>query len=356
MSSNAKLPRNIEELTPQWLTKALATACPGIKVASATTEKVIWGTATKVMIDLHYEGDCTSFGIPNKLCIKGEFDERVRQAMAAMTMTGTQVEAVFFNDLGPKLGVPLPRHWYGGSEPGMGILILDNLAAQGAKFGTPTEPWTPDLVGKALEILATLHGSTWGKRFPEMAWLQVGSTAVRQASEVLLSDQHWRSHFVNPEVFQLPPQLADRERSMEGLRAMWRYDDANAHCVIHGDAHLGNTCIDASGQPFFIDWAGPCYSHWAFDFSNFVVGALTVADRRATELDLLNRYLDQLAIHGGPTLDRTEAWDDYRRHTMHGKLWAMLPSAMQSIENVQAMGERYTTALIEHDTLRLLGV
>jgi hypothetical protein len=29
---------------------------------------------------------------------------------------------------------------------------------------------------------------------------------------------------------------------------------------------------------------------------------------------------------------------------------------MQPLENVRAMGERYTTALLDHDTLGLLGV
>jgi hypothetical protein len=53
----------------------------------------------------------------------------------------------------------------------MGLLILDNLAASGVRFGTPTEPWSVDLVGHGLEILARLHASTWDQPLPEIAWL-----------------------------------------------------------------------------------------------------------------------------------------------------------------------------------------
>jgi hypothetical protein len=117
----------------------------------------------------------------------------------------------------------------------------------------------------------------------------------------------------------------------------------------------GNTCVDAVGQPFFIDWAGPAISHWAIDVAYFITGSLSVADRRATEHDLFHHYLKLLAGHSGPALDIAAAWDDYRRHLMHGMNWTSLPSTLQPVNNVHAMGERFATALIEHGTLKLLG-
>lgn len=356
MNGPHPLPRVIEELTPQWLTLAIAAKCPGVTVTQVHVDRIIWGTATKILVDLTYAGHGAAQRPPAKLCIKGEFDERVRRTLAAMTMTGTQVEALFYNDLGPRLGVPLPRHWFAGSESGMGILILDNLSELGATFGTPTQPWSPDRVASALEILATLHGSTWDRSFQGVEWLPVGPTAIRQANEYLMSAAHWSSHFSNPAVFQMPAGLQDRERCLAGLHAMWRHDDANAHSLIHGDAHLGNTCIDAAGRPFFIDWAGPCSSCWAFDVANFVVGALTIEDRRHGEQELLRHYLERLAVHGAPALAWPDAWDDYRRHILNGVIWPTVPPNMQPIDNVRAMGERYTTALLDHDTLGAWGV
>ena len=352
----ASLPRHVEALTPQWLAAALQTHCPGIAVKAMNIDRILWGTATKVLVDVQYAGDASRYGIPNKLCIKGEFDDKLRTQLTGVTMTGTQVEATFYNDIGPRLGVPMARHWYAGSEPGMGILILDNMAAAGYTFGAPTAPWTPELVGKALDILAILHGSTWDKKFPDVPWLQIGSPVHRGYTEFLMSEKHWQAQFADPEAYQLLPYIANRERGMKAWRAMWAYDDANSHCLVHGDTHLGNMCVDPSGQPFFIDWAAPSIAHWGIDVAYFITGSLTVADRRAHERELLRRYLDGLARQGGPALDWEPAWEEYGRHQLQGLLWGMLPPTMQARENVAAMGERYGVAMQDHGTYELLGV
>lgn len=349
------LPRAVEELTPEWLTSAIGSRHPGVVVTSVTIEKVIWGTATKVLAHCEYAGAPKAGAPPNKLCIKGEFDERIRKAfLANLAVTGTQVEADFYNDLAPRVGIPLPRHWFAGSEPAMGVLILDNMSADGTRFGTPTEPWGRDLVARALEILARLHAGTWDQPLGEIAWLQVGSQAVREAHEFLMSEGHWKNFQSLPDSFVLPSALADRARNLRALHVLWEHDDRVARCVIHGDAHLGNTCIDASGQPYFIDWAGPCKSSWAFDVSYFIVGAMTVADRRASEVELLRHYVDRLATFGGAKLGWDDAWLEYRRHHLPGLVWATLPSTMQSVENVHAMGRRYADAILDHETLRVL--
>jgi Phosphotransferase enzyme family len=355
MSNTTRLPRTVEELTPQWLAQALQSRCPGIGVVSFKVDNILWGTATKVLVDVTYKNH-QSYQIPNKLCIKGELDEKLRAQLAGVTMTGTQVEAGFYNDIGPKLGVPMARHWYADWEPGMGILILDNMAASGYTFGAPTKPWTPELVGKALDILAILHGSTWGKSFPDVPWLQVGSPVHRGYAEFLMSEKHWKEQFSNPDAYPLTHYATDRERSLRGWRAMWAYDDANSHCLVHGDTHLGNMCIDPAGNPFFIDWAAPSISHWGIDVAYFVTGSLSVADRRANEKDLLRRYLDGLARNGGPRLEWDAAWADYGRHLLQGLLWGVLPPTMQPREYVAAMGERYCVAMQDHDTFSALGV
>lgn len=350
------LPRTVEQLTPQWLTTVLQERCPGITVTGMKTDRIMWGTATKVLVDLQYGGDYKVSGIPNKLCIKGELDEKLRAQLVGVNTTGTQIEAAFYNDIGPSLGVPMARHWYAGSEPGMGILILDNMAASGYTFGEPSKAWTPELVGKSLDILAKLHGSTWDKKFPDVPWLQVGSPVHRGYAEFLMSEKHWKDQFALPDVYQLIPYVADRERGLKGWRAMWAYDDANSHCLVHGDTHLGNMCVDPAGNPFFIDWAAPSIAHWALDIGYFIAGSLSVADRRAHERDLLRHYLDGLASHGGPKLAWEDAWADYGRHMLQGLLWGILPPTMQAPEYVAAMGERYGTAMMDHKTYELLGV
>jgi Ecdysteroid kinase-like family len=350
------LPRSVEGITPEWLTKALSIRHPGVRVNHMNTDTILWGTATKMLVTLEYEYNGNAGDLPRKLCVKGELDEKLREKLKGVSTTGTQIEADFYNDLGPKLGVPLLQHWYAGSEPGMGVLILENLAAAGWQFGKPSEPWSTDLIAEGLEILAVLHASTWGKTFPEIRWLQVGSEVLQEYTEFLISQNHWDSHFSRADVFQLGDYLQDRDRALNALRLMWQYDKDNAICVVHGDTHLGNTCINPDGKPLFLDWAAPCYSFWALDIPYFIVGGMDIDERRKTEKELLKFYLDKLGAHGGPSLDWDQAWFEYRRHLMHGMAWGTLPPEMQPIEYVTAMGSRYGTALEEHDVFRLWGV
>jgi len=136
---------------------------------------------------------------------------------------------------------------------------------------------------------------------------------------------------------------------------MWRLDDlATERCICHSDAHMGNTYCDVDGRIGFVDWQAVAIAPHMDDVSNIIGGALSTADRRAHERHLLQHYIDALAAHGGPRLAFDAAWLQYRRYHMHGILWAVTPTAMQTAEKVVAMTERHVAAIIDHDVLRLL--
>jgi len=96
-------------------------------------------------------------------------------------------------------------------------------------------------------------------------------------------------------------------------------------------------------------------AHWAHDFSYFLAGALSVADRRRHERDLLNHYLNKLKDFGVTNLpDAAQAWLDYRAHLLHGIGWVMCPVQMQPEENCCAFTERFSTAITDHDSVHLI--
>ena len=76
-------------------------------------------------------------------------------------------------------------------------------------------------------------------------------------------------------------------------------EDAAAPALSHGDPHIGNTYLDA-GRPAFLDWQGVCIAPPMDDVAYFIGGALSVADRRTHERDLLKLYLSAAAAAGGP--------------------------------------------------------
>ena len=351
MESTEALPRTPEELTAEWLSSAL-----GRTVSDLTVDRIVWGTATKVLVDATYADDPGPQGPPRTLCIKGGFQESVRAyGMAA----AYAIEAKFYERLAPAIELRLPSCWYAGiDEPAeQGIIVLDDLSAEGGTFGDPTAPWSADQVAAGLEQLAVLHGPTWDKSTdPHVSWLEVGAAAVRGVAPALLSAEHWDSHFSLEGIPSLPSSLQDRDRVTHGMRRLWELDDAAVHCATHGDAHVGNTFIDTAGRPGFLDWQTPCMAPAFYDAAYFITGALAPEIRRASEGDLIRHYLTALSAAGGPELGYDEAWIDYRRHAFHGFFWAVTPPVMQPVERVAAMGARHTTAIEDLDSYEALGV
>ncbi len=344
-TTERQLPSTVDEITPDWLTEAL-----GRDVTSVAVDDVIWGTATKVLATVTYAD-----GSSAALCIKGGFDENLR----AMGLEASyELEVGFYDEIAPLLTVRVPACHYAkfvGDER-QGIVVLENLAARNCTFGDPLQPWDVDRVAAAVEVQATWHRQTWEAAEGPVAKLPVGSTSVRHAAGVLLSEQHWTAHFGNPEMLQPLPELQDRERLMNAYRALWARDEQGPVALAHGDSHIGNTYVESDGKPGFLDWQGVCRAPGFYDLAYFIGGALTPQDRRAHERSLVNHYCDVLAAGGGPSLDRDEAWLDYRRYALHGFLWAVTPPTMQPVERVRAMGERHMTAIVELDTFQALGV
>jgi hypothetical protein len=91
---------------------------------------IIWGTATKVLMNVTYSKDPGPHDPPEKLCVKGGFDPTMRDLGLA---TAYRREAEFFGRLAPMLQIPLPRCWYARSDlnQGQGIIVLDDVAATG---------------------------------------------------------------------------------------------------------------------------------------------------------------------------------------------------------------------------------
>jgi len=343
-----RLPRAVEELTPAWFTAAL-----GHDVASADVEDIVWGTATKVLVRLSY-GEGVPDTAPTAVCVKGGFDERLR---GFDLDDAYELEAAFYGDVAPALDLPLPRCHYAtfSAQEGQGIMVLDDLVASGCTFGDPVAPWTADQVAAALEVQAAWHRQTWGRSDGALGRLGLGSGPVRAAAAVLLGEEHWNGHFAQPDAPALPEELDDRERVARAFRALWAHDEQGVAALAHGDAHVGNTYIDADGSPAFLDWQAVCRAPSFYDVAYFVGGALEPEDRRAHERSLVDHYRQALAAGGGPVITADEAWSEYRRYTLHGFLWAVTPAVMQPLERVRAMAERHAAAIVEHDSLDALG-
>jgi aminoglycoside phosphotransferase (APT) family kinase protein len=137
-----------------------------------------------------------------------------------------------------------------------------------------------------------------------------------------------------------------RSRVLNVLRS----DSERPVCFVHGDAHIGNTFAIPDQEVGFLDWQSSFHGVWAHDVTYFIVTALTVEDRRRSERDLLEEYVAQM--HGlGVSLDRDEAWREYRHHVFYACSWSMCLPEWQPEETICLVTERAIAAAADLDSL-----
>jgi hypothetical protein len=359
------LPHSVDELTAAWLTHALRERFPAVTVEAVEIVQVIRGTATKVRLHAHYAGGAVTGGPPETLCVKGGLDDRWRVKAVTRVMKplglldpakAYEVEVRFYNHLAPTIHASLPDCWFAGvdAQTGQGILVLEDLVTAGVSFGDPTIAWRPDRVAAALEVQAAWHAATWHATHETHPWVPQASV-VRALTPVLLSRFNRATFLRSPKAPTLVAPLNDRRRVAAAFSRMWEQHSAEATCITHGDAHVGNAYVDARGQPAFFDWQAMCFGPPLHDVAYFITGALATDDRRKHEKGLLDHYLAALSAHGAPSPTHERAWDAYRRYSLHGFLWAVTPPVLQPWENIRAMAQRHMAAIIDLDTFGALG-
>ncbi len=347
------LPLSVEEITHGWLTCALSGRNPGTVVDAVEVESADFGTASKIFIRATFRDGGNPGGIPEALCVKGCFTPELRPMVGTICRT----EADFYERIAPELAVAIPRSWFAGVdvERDQGVVVLDDLRANDVSFGAPEQPYTAEQVARALDVQAQWHAKTWdvdSSSVPAIAQLPLPpfSHLIRQ----LLAPEHWDVHIDMPAAKALRGPLRDGPSVGRALERMWESDSSEVHALSHGDAHVKNTYVDVGGTPHFLDWQSPCRAPYIDDVAIFLVGALTVDERREHEQALLRGYLEALAGHGGPRLEFDDAWLGYRRRHLHGMMFALIPENMQPVSSTSAFAERYATAAEDHQTLSLL--
>lgn len=332
------LPTTLAEIDGVWLGDVL-----GRTVRAADVVDVRHGATTLVRLALEADG------LPPTVILKGGFEPHSPE-MGFMH----HQEVRFYRDLRPELGLRSPEPWFADfeDESGQGIIIMEDLVPRGVTFGNALAPQRPAQVARRLSALAAYHAQTWGS--PE---LEPGGRYACHTNSVVthrgyigsfLHPDRWPGIVTLPRGAAVSVRFLDMEWVRDALDRMVAFAEDLPRCIVHGDTHLNNLYEEPDGTPGFFD-SQPHQAPAMVDVTYHITCALDSADRRASERDLLQHYIDELARHGvdAPSLD--DVVHQYAQFLLHGFLIFLVNRAVWQPEAVNtAHTARFNVAMLEH--------
>ena len=351
-----RLPLTYEGVTAEWLTSVLQTQYPAAVVRGMEMTGQVFGHTSKALYALDLNEAAIAAGIPANVCLKANWTGDPHSSTVCVN------EARFYGLLRAKLDLPAPKcyfaDWDDDAEGLQGLVMLEDLVHLGGKFGTSGQPMTIEDMTASLGQLAHLHGSTWNR--PELLdqpWLQ---TAVSPETP---TDDYWDLmkdyvpiHNARESHLKLLPAWAveDPNRIYAAFLQLREQEmaDTSPLCLVHGDAHLGNSYLCPDGHRIWLDWQIVRKGRPWRDVHYFLVGSLTIEQRREAERDLIRHYCEQIAKYG-VKLDFDKAFNDYRRWLIWGIIaWH---TNINPNENTLISLERFCVAARDHDLGALYG-
>ena len=313
-----RLPTDLAAVDVAWLQGVLRNRYPHIVLTGLDIVEVIQGHTTKLRVAI---SGADTAGLPRHLCLKSNWSGSPLSGEANVN------EARFYKDLCEGLALPAPpcfyADWDDDAEGKQGLLVLEDMEGWGGCFGTSAEPISINAAMRGVAALATLHAGTWGDpRLEAAGWLRRAMAPDHAGDDywAMMAEHYEQVNRLPERVAMFPTWFANDPQQ---LRAAWHqlcaHDlaDPTPLCLVHGDAHLGNSYGLANGGRLFLDWQIVRKGHIWRDYSYFAVGSITSADRRAAERDLLRHYLAVLAGHG-IAIGFDDAWREYRRWIVWG--------------------------------------
>ncbi|TSD40534.1 phosphotransferase [Rhodococcus sp. KBS0724] len=348
----ARVPDTLEEaLSPQWLTTALQPSFPGVAVREVIPGPIVDRVSTNARFTIVCDGEIPE-GLSPRLCVKGYFNEQGREAR----FVGER-EAYFYRDLAAESGVRTLRSVFADfdTEARHGVVVTEDIVADGGSFLDAASHITPDRAADSLSQFAKLHASTWGNpKWADKHWLDSNLAGALRAWGDDAITARIDANFHGPNGRRVPDEVSDAPRLTSAYSSLVTTIEAeqasSEWCVIHGDAHIGNTFLDPSGALNLVDWQLVQRGMWYLDVGTHIGTALTVEDRRSSEKDLLWHYLDCLASHGVTPPSRDVAWRALSRGILRGLfLWGITTKVDPTL--IEILLHRLGTAVADHDAL-----
>lgn len=343
----SRAPRRWEDVTPQWMTAALAARDSRAEVAAVTLAQNDDGTNRRARFSLDY----ASGAGPSSVFLKAH----TPQHRIVHLRNGNLFNEARLFASGAELPLEHPRVFHAVPDyPRLDFLIvMEDLLERGADARDATRPLTVEQAADGLAGLARLHSRYWNfSKWRERRLRWVKPWRPSKGWQVGLR------RCVPRGIERGAGELPDEVTTLTGdaVVDLWvRYVRGLSRppvTLLHGDTHIGNTYVLPDGTVGFLDWQVVRRGHWSQDAGYFPISALTVADRRAAQEELLEGYRAGLKVPEGQRPSREEAWLWYRASTCYGlAIWlsTLGTDGYQSREVSLLLAQRFAAAFVELD-------
>lgn len=347
-----RIPADWNDVSPSWMTRAIASRHPDAEVATVELVTRDDGTNRRARFRLSYSRGTG----PEYVFCKAHTP---RHRLVHLRNGNLFNEArLFASDVPLPVDHPLVYTAITDRLRLDFLLVMEDLTRRDADPRDATRPMTVTQVSDGVRGLARLHSRFWGltnRNQPALKWLKTWrpsrgwQVGLRRCVPLAL-ERHREA---------LPEQVT--RHSGDEIVDFWaRFVSGLRHgpaTLLHGDAHIGNTYVLPGDRVGFLDWQVARRGNWSQDMGYFMVGALSESDRRGHEESLLQVYHDALELPSAqrPSLD--EITLRYRASHAYGlAIWLSTLGSVgyQSTDISLALARRFAAAFVDHDTLSAL--
>lgn len=372
----ADFPRYPEDLVPEFLTELIGVHRPGTRAKAVHIDRAHgFGdthVSTSARVFAQIEFDANPCDLPTAVMVKMAKTDEWPARRVALPAGGRQRtprtalyenEVSFYRLLGDDGSVSSPDVLGAGfdEESGRFALVLEDISCRAAQFPSQYDAIDRSRAESLVDSLARLHAAFWDTpRFEQdMAWLQRPfegrvSDCIRGPVRASVVNETERFKFKREMLERIG---TDPQKLFTDLDLLQRHQAQLPSTLIHGDAHFGNCYLLPDGSVGLYDWQLAARGFCMHDVAYMIVTALSIAQRRDWERDLIAFYRDRLLEYGVAEVpSRDLLFTEYRRAMQWCVTigWMPCPPEAYGWELVVIANNRTVAAYEDLDTARAI--
>ncbi len=316
--------RRAADVTPEWLTGALAGAgrlSDGAEVVAFEAASIGTGQmADTTRFTLSYDEPAAG-----PASVVGKFASADDQSRGTgLALRAYEIEVRFYREVAARVATRVPATYVAEVEPETGwfTLLLEDIA--GSVQGDQIEACGPEVAAAVLEEMAGLHAPCWED--PDLAgraWLNRATPESDGFLTALVASL--LPGFLERYEDTLAPEHRDVCRLFSEQLPAYLGLHTGPRTTSHGDFRLDNLLFQpGQPRPVVVDWQTAAWGGASLDVAYFIGGCLSAEDRRSHEADLLAHYHDALCRGGVRDYSLEQLRRDTRLDSFGGVLMAIV--------------------------------